>query len=278
MLRLARAQAFRAGIAEFLLPPACAICRAPHRPDVDGIVCGACLARLVPLTLPLCQRCGHPRLSANAPLPLTDGGKVSPLPPCRWCARLPAIVRAARSVCRMDVGTGAALVHALKYGGWPAVALPMARRMARLQFPDDVMRERALLVPMPLANTRLRERGYNQAERIATALSPLWRLPVMHTGLRRVRNTQSQVRLTPSERTRNVSRAFAVGAESRALLRGAHVVLVDDVITTAATLNAAAHALADGGARIISYVTFGRAPDPGDRTDSTFDSDRNTHA
>ena len=61
------------------------------------------------------------------------------------------------------------------------------------------------------------------------------------------------------------------------MLRGAHVLLVDDVITTAATLNAAAQALADGGARIISYVTFGRAPDPGDRIDSNFDSDRNNH-
>ena len=275
---LARARVFAGGLAQFLLPPACAICRAPHRPDVDGIVCGTCLARLVPLTLPQCHRCGHPRLSANAPLPLHEDGQISPLPPCRWCARLPPIVRAARSVCRMDVGTGAALVHALKYGGWPAVARPMARRMARLQFPDDVIRERTLLVPMPLADTRRRERGYNQAEQIATALSPLWQLPVMRTGLHRIRNTRSQVQLTPSERTRNVSCAFAVHAGSRAILRGAHIVLVDDVITTAATLNAAAHALADGGARIISYVTFGRAPHPGDRTDSTFDSDRNTHA
>lgn len=274
---LSQARVLSNGLAEFLLPSACAICRAPHRPDTDGIVCGSCLARLVPLTLPQCHRCGQPRLSANAPLPLDDTGRVSSLPPCRWCVRLPTIVRAARSVCRMDVGTGAALVHALKYGGWPAVARPMARRMARLQFPDDVTRERAMLVPMPLAETRLRERGYNQAERLATALAPLWQMPVIHTCLRRVRNTASQVQLTPSARMRNVSRAFAVRAESRSMLRGAHVLLVDDVITTAATLNAAAQALADGGARIISYVTFGRAPDPGDRIDSNFDSDRNNH-
>jgi ComF family protein len=137
-----------------------------------------------------------------------------------------------------------------------------------------VAAERTALVPLPLASTRQRERGYNQAERLATALAPHWRVPVWRTVLQRTRETRSQVRLTPSERASNVSRAFATTAMSRELLHGAHVVLVDDVITTAATLNAAAQALTAGGARIISYVTFGRAPDPGDRSDSDFDPDR----
>ena len=174
----------------------------------------------------------------------------------------------------MDAGTGAALVHALKYAGWPDVAGPMARRMARVDLPPDVVAERTALVPVPLSSTRERERGHNQAERLATALAPHWRLPVWRTVLRRARHTQSQVRLTPSERSSNVSRAFETNAAVVAPLRGAHVILIDDVITTAATLNAAARALTDGGARIISYVTFGRAPDPGDRTDSDFDPDR----
>ncbi len=175
----------------------------------------------------------------------------------------------------MDEGTGASLVHALKYGGWPAVSLPMARRMARLSYPEDVRTERTALVPLPLARTRLRERGYNQAERLAYALAPLWRVPVWNDVVERVRETRSQVRLTPSERATNVSRAFTVRTTARDRLAGAHVMLVDDVITTAATMNAAALALLDGGARIVSYVTFGRAPDPGDRavTDLDLDSD-----
>lgn len=266
------------GLAEFLFPAACAVCRERHTPDRNGIVCATCLARLVPLPPPTCERCGHPRLSLYAPLPGKDSssaeGGGDPLPPCRWCTRLPPFVRAVRSVCRMDTGTGAAIVHALKYGGWPAVAEPMARRMARIAFPADVAAERTALVPLPLSRTRERERGYNQAERLATALAPHWRVPVWRTVLHRTRDTQSQVRLTPSERAANVSRAFATSAEAHQLLRGAHVVLVDDVITTAASLNAAARALTDGGARIISYVTFGRAPDPGDRSDFDFDPDR----
>ena len=82
--------------------------------------------------------------------------------------------------------------------------------------------------------------------------------------LERSRTTKSQTRLTPGERSRNVSGAFRARAD-RASLRGLHLVLVDDVVTTCATLNACASALYDGGARILSYVTFGRAPALGDR-------------
>jgi predicted amidophosphoribosyltransferase len=72
--------------------------------------------------------------------------------------------------------------------------------------------------------------------------------------------------LTPAERSSNVAGAFRATAAAHSTLRGAHVVLVDDVVTTAATLNACADALFAGGARILSYVTFGRAPASGDRT------------
>jgi ComF family protein len=262
------------GLVDLLLPAACAICRSLHREDADGIVCQACLARVVPLSWPQCARCGQPTLSPSIPLPIeaTPSGVI---PPCRWCSRLAPTIRAIRSVCRMDMGTGAALVHALKYEGWHAVARPMARRMARLDWPRDVVRERTALVPVPLSSTRRRERGYNQAERLANALSAEWGIPVWADVLERKRDTRSQVRLTPSERASNVSDAFVAAGFARARLRGAHVVLVDDVITTAATINSCAQALADGGARIISCVTFGRAPEPGDRAVSDYDFIRN---
>jgi ComF family protein len=147
--------------------------------------------------------------------------------------------------------------------------------MARLNWPRDVTTERVALVPVPLSATRLRERGYNQAESLARALAPHWCVPVWTDALVRTRATQSQVRLTPSERASNVSRAFAVPLHRRAELRGQHLVLVDDVVTTAATLNAAVQALVEGGARIISCVTFGRAPDPGDRAAPDSDFIRN---
>ena len=79
------------------------------------------------------------------------------------------------------------------------------------------------------------------------------------------RPTASQTRLTPGERRGNVSNAFRVASDTREALRSAHVVLVDDVVTTAATLNACAAALCAGGVRIVSYLTFARAPADGDR-------------
>lgn len=167
----------------------------------------------------------------------------------------------------MHAGTGAAIVHALKYGGWHAVAKEMGARMARMAWPADVVEERTALVPVPLSPARERERGFNQSERLAAALAPRWNVPVWRDVLIRSRVTRTQTRLTPEERLANVSNAFRVPDVVLASdqLRDAHVVLVDDVVTTAATLNACASALYAGGARIISYVTFGRAPAVSDR-------------
>ena len=234
---------------DFTLPLACVSCERPLDHLEPGVVCGRCWAGLRWLPYPQCSRCGHP-----------TGGRS-----CRWCELVPPYVRAARSVCWIPGGAAGAIVHALKYHGWTAVAPGMAQRMARLSWPIDVVEERATLVPVPLARVRLRERGYNQSDVLARALGERWRLPVQSDALERTRSTRTQTRLTPEQRRHNVSGAFrAVGAARRAL-RGAHVVLVDDVVTTAATLNACASALCEGGARIVSYVTFGRAPALGDR-------------
>jgi ComF family protein len=141
----------------------------------------------------------------------------------------------------------------------------MAAAMARSSWPVDVTAERSALVPVPLAADRERERGYNQSALLARALAPHWNTPVWEDVLQRTRATGTQTRLTPEERRRNVSGAFAARADAGPRLRGAHVVLVDDIITTGATLAACANALFAGGARIVSLVTFGRAPAIGDR-------------
>ncbi len=234
---------------ELLLPRACAVCERLLDHDERGVVCGRCWARLPVLPWPQCERCGHP----------TYGHA------CRWCELLPAHVRCARSVCWANGEIGLGTVHALKYQGWHRVADEMAARLARLSWPLDVIEERRALVPVPLSAKRQRERGYNQSERLARALADRWRIPVWSDVLARTRHTETQTRLTPGDRLRNVSGAFRARESARNMLRGAHVVVVDDVVTTAATLNACAAALCAGGARIISFVTFGRAPALGDR-------------
>ncbi len=239
------------GLIDLVFPRVCVGCEAlmAARTD-DGIVCRVCWSRVLTLPAPRCQRCGHP----------TGGDS------CRWCALLPPFVRAVRSVCWERPDTVAqTIVHALKYGGWPRVAAEMAERMARLDFPQDVREERCALIPVPLAPRRLRERGYNQSELLARALATWWTLPVWTTTLARRRETTTQTQLRAADRLRNVAGAFCIGSESRVMLRGAHVVLVDDVVTTASTLNACAATLFEGGARIVSYVTFARAPAIGDR-------------
>jgi ComF family protein len=137
--------------------------------------------------------------------------------------------------------------------------------MARLHWPEDVIEERSAIVPVPLSKSRMRERGYNQSEQLAAGLSQHWRIPVGEDLLTRTRATVSQTELTPEERKSNVAGAFRVPSGKSQQIRGAHLVIIDDVMTTAATLNACAAALYEAGARTISYVTFGRARAQADR-------------
>jgi ComF family protein len=233
---------------ELLLPGVCLLCETPLGRDA-GPACSVCWSRIARLPQPQCARCGHPRTSDD---------------PCRWCDPLPPYIRAVRSVAWMQRGTAPELLHALKYDGWSALADGMAHRMAVLPWPADVLQERACLVPVPVTPARRRERGYNQAELLAAGLARRWQLPVAH-ALVRTKAVRSQTRLTPGERQANVARVFSPSAPRPAVVAGAHCILVDDVVTTAATLSACAAALLDGGARIVSCVTFGRAPATGDR-------------
>lgn len=238
-------------VVAFALPLHCAACGTALGASERGVICGPCWTRCALLPAPQCDRCGHPRAAG--------GGR------CTWCDLLPPYVRAARSWCWVPERAGGEIVHALKYRGWRATAGGMAERMARLAWPRDVVAERSMLVPVPLAARRQRERGFNQSALLADALAAHWSVPVRCDVVARSSSSASQTRLTPEERRRNVYGCFAAPESARAELRGAHVVLVDDVVTTAATLNACAAALLDGGARIVSYVTFGRARASGDR-------------
>lgn len=243
------ARAAGRAMAALVLPRVCVVCGTLAGDRSRGAVCDVCWARLPWLPVPACERCGHPQRPGTA---------------CGWCAALPAFVRAARSCCWAVDGPALEIVHALKYAGWRSVADGMGDRIARLAWPWDVVAERTALVPVPLAPVRRRERGFNQAELIARAIARHWSIPVWATCLERTRATESQTRLTPGERRGNVRGAFRAAAPQWDL-RGSHLVLVDDVVTTSATLNACAAALCEAGARIVSYVTFARAPAPGDR-------------
>jgi ComF family protein len=144
-------------------------------------------------------------------------------------------------------------VHRLKYDGWWRVAEAMAEAMRGL----EPLTGRVSLIPVPLGARRVRERGYNQSERIAAALGRLIGAPVRSDILRRVRETRTQTALTPEARQANLAGAFSGDGAV-----GLAAVLVDDVFTTGATLVSAAAALAAAGAESVDGITFARAMEP----------------
>jgi len=246
----------RNALDQLLLPAECLLCRAllSFR-DSQRLVCDVCRHRWRPVRAPWCGRCGQPE-------PLFGR--------CRICADWPPALVLVRSAVWLDAGARDA-VHALKYGGLPRIAAELAAAMAGLDLPG---RAGAWLVPVPLGAGRLRQRGYNQSERLARALSRHWSRPLVEL-LVRTRETASQTALTPEARLANVAGAF----ETRSGERGTRnrspgacsafrvprsaferpLVLVDDVFTTGATLAEAARALERAGARTVLAVTFGRA-------------------
>ena len=177
------------------------------------------------------------------------------------CHVLHPAIREARSWCWADDAVARTLLHALKYDGWTAAAGPVAYGMRSIR-PTRALAASTCLLPVPLAPGRLRNRGYNQAELLAEHLARLWQCAIVPDAIERLRETPSQTQLTRSDRFANVASAFAVTAAGVSRLRGTSCVLVDDVMTTGATLNACAAALDAVGVEAIAAVTFGRARDP----------------
>jgi len=242
----------REAIEQLLLPAECALCHtllsfARSR----RIVCDVCRHRWRAVRPPWCDRCGQPEPRFG---------------PCRLCAAWPAALRAVRSAVWLEGGARDA-VHALKYRGLARIADDLADVAAGIALPA---RDTAGLVPIPLGRQRLRERGYNQSERLARALARRWQRPVVNL-LARVRETATQTALTPDARLANVAGAFELriddcglrieGRTVQSAIRNPQsaIILVDDVFTTGATLAEAARALEQAGVRSVLAVTFGRA-------------------
>jgi len=245
----------REAIEQLLLPAECALCHALLSYARAGrVVCDVCRHRWRAVRPPWCGRCGQPEPHFG---------------PCRLCADWPGALRVVRSAVWLEAGARGA-VHALKYGALARIADDLAEAVAGIALPG---RDAAWLVPVPLGRQRLRERGYNQSERLARALARRWRRPVVDL-LTRVRETATQTALTPEARLANVAGAFEIrnaeggtrnnAPDFRSAFRvpTSAFVLVDDVFTTGATLAEAARALERGGARTVLGVTFGRATLP----------------
>jgi ComF family protein len=225
-----------AALERLLLPNSCVACGRGVGPrEPDSLVCPPCRSRLRPLTAG-CDRCGQP---------------LPPVGPCRFCRDWPVSLDHAASAVWLGA-EARALIHHLKYEGYTRLSDDIAQIIARVvEHPGA-----SVLAPIPLGARRMRQRGFNQAKAIARSLGRVWRVPVDAAVLARVRETKTQTALTPAERAENVAGAFAAAPPP---LNQGRVILIDDVLTTGATLAAAAAALHDAGWRCVGAVTFARA-------------------
>ncbi len=219
-------------VLDLVFPIRCAGCG-----RIGEVWCRSCDRRLIRISGRICPLCGR-RMDAPRP--------------CVFCREqpLPILVR---SYAIYDGPMLRALLH-LKYRPNQRLAEVFASWLQEVYDRESWHAE--VIAAVPLATSRLHQRGYNQAELIARALSKAIELPYDPRALQRIRNTPSQVGLLPSERWSNVSGAFSASPKNR---NRQSILLVDDLATTGATLSACASALLSTGAGQVFGLTVARA-------------------
>jgi ComF family protein len=230
---------------DIALPTLCVACREP----VAGVgVCAACWAKLSFIAQPYCPRLGIPFVYDPGPDLLSMEAIANP----------PAYARARAAVRYDDVAR--TLVHALKYHDRTDLAPAMGRWMARAG--EELLAEADVLVPVPLHWRRGWSRRYNQSGALARVIERQSGVPVASDVLRRIRPTAQQIGLNRSQRASNVQGAFKAAADRTAAIHGRSVVLVDDVLTSGATVDACARALLRARAAQVDVLVFARVVDP----------------
>jgi len=227
------------------LPPLCPACREP----VEGRgLCPACWSKLSFITRPYCERLGIPFVYDPGPGILSMEAIADP----------PSYHRA-RAAVRFDE-VARALVHGLKYGDRLELAPMMGRWISHAG--RELLAEADALVPVPLHWRRLWARRFNQSAMLAAAISKESGVPIAAGALKRVKPTAQQVGLNRTERAQNVQGAFRVPPEGKAAVTGRRLVLVDDVLTSGATVDGCARALLRAGAANVDVLIFARVAEP----------------
>jgi len=247
-------------ILDLLLPPRCPACG--EATGEDRALCPRCWGRLTFLVPPWCRICGLPFE--------LDAGTVGSGAICGGCAaRRPSFERLRSALAYDEASRG--MILALKHGDRTDTAPALARLLERLVRMEAL--EADLIVPVPLHRWRLWRRRFNQSALVAGALGRTLGLPVATDALIRWRATPSQKGLGAAARRRNVGGAFAVSPRHGERLQGARVLLVDDVVTTGATLAACANALRRAGARSTTALALARVTDLGPRPAAAAESE-----
>jgi ComF family protein len=232
---------FRAAVALFY-PPSCIGCGGAT--GTAHALCARCWGEVRFIERPYCERLGTPFA--------VDLG-VTLLSPAAMAD--PPVFDRARAVARYD-DVARKLVHRLKYSDRLDCAQALGTMMARAG--AELTAEADVIVPVPLHRWRLWRRRFNQAMALASVVARESGVPCDPFLLARVKRTQSQVGLTRPQRQENLQGAFRVPADAKGRLADKRVLLVDDVLTTGSTANAAARALLRGGAKAVDVLAFAR--------------------
>ncbi|MBY0382165.1 MAG: ComF family protein [Xanthobacteraceae bacterium] len=229
---------------DIALPTLCVSCREPV--SGEGL-CPSCWSKLSFIAPPYCTRLGIPFVYDPGPGQLSMEAIAAP----------PAYTRARAAVRFDDISR--TLVHALKYQDRTDLAPPMGRWMARAG--DELLRDADALVPVPLHWKRGWSRRYNQSATLAKIIAEQSGVPMWVDALKRTRPTEQQVGLSRTERARNVQGAFEVSPDRRGQIHGRRVVLIDDVLTSGATVDACSRALLRAKAASVDVLIFARVVD-----------------
>ena len=221
-------------------PPSCVACGGAT--GEAHTLCGRCWAGVRFVERPFCERLGTP-FAVDLGVPLVSPAAIAN----------PPVFARARTVARYDE-TASLLVHRLKYGDRLDLVRALGGMMARAG--AELAAECDVLVPVPLHPVRLWSRRFNQAMELGRVVARRHGLPIEPALLARVKRTRPQVGLSRHQRGENLQGAFRVPDAARARLKGRRVLLVDDVLTTGATANAAARALLRAGASAVDVLTF----------------------
>jgi ComF family protein len=230
---------------DIALPTLCVACREPVHGEG---VCAECWSKLSFIAPPYCPKLGIPFVYDPGPDLLSMEAIADP----------PAYARARAAVRYDDVAR--TLVHALKYQDRTDLAPAMGRWMARAG--RELLTEADVLVPVPLHWRRGWSRRYNQSGALARVIERQSGVKLKSEALRRIRPTQQQIGLSRTQRATNVQGAFKVAPERTGDIAGRRVVLIDDVLTSGATVDACARALLRAKAASVDVLVFARVVDP----------------
>jgi len=230
------------GMLDLVYPSRCQVCEQYDQP----VLCAACAERFAPIPTPMCLVCGRP---------------VEGVLPCRLCVEQAEgggwAFEEARA-CGIYEGGLRQAIHRLKYGEVEALGLPLGEFLAVRAVVEGLLSGEArtveAVVPLPMHPAKQRQRGFNQTVVLAKPLAEMLGVPLQEQTVIRRKRVPAQVGLSPRVRRQNVREVFAVPKPE--VVAGRSFLLVDDVFTTGATVNACASVLKEAGASAVYVITL----------------------